>query len=232
MQLCEFHQLFLRQARPQSLIPSPTAAPILGNVSDERSTIVAVGRTDGRPLRAVLAPLHGYQTHGSLPNLLCGLTFSVAPALFAYHPTPRSSIIRYTLFESRIEVKPEYLNPDSLAPPAAPFTYVVKCGSVVYLSGHVAFDENNKVVGPGDPRRQAEQCWDNIELAVEGAGGTLANVVKIQVFLKDIRFAEAEQTVRVERFQGMRLPACTLVEVSNLGMPELLMEIDTVAVLD
>ena len=129
-------------------------------------------------------------------------------------------------------MKPEYLNPETLAPPAAPFTYVVKCESVVYLSGHVAFDEDNKVVGAGDPRRQAERCWDNIELAVEGAGGTIANVVKIQVFLKDIRFAEAEQAVRVKRFQGIPLPACTLVEVSNLGMPELLMEIDAVAVLD
>lgn len=139
-----------------------------------------------------------------------------------------------TLRERRVEVKPEYLNPDTLAPPAAPFTYVVKCGSTAYLAGHVAFDEDNKVVGAGDARRQAEQCWDNIELAVEGAGGTLANVVKIQVFLKDIRFAEAEQAVRVERFRRIRtpLPACTLVEVSNLGTPELLMEIDAVAVID
>ena len=158
----------------------------------------------------------------------------VVPALLKRHVAPDSGIIRRTLFESRVEVKPEYLNPDTLAPPAAPFTYVVKCGSTAYLAGHVAFDEDNEVVGAGDPRRQAEQCWDNIELAVEGAGGTLANVVKIQVFLKDIRFAEAEQAVRVERFRRIRtpLPACTLVEVSNLGTPELLMEIDAVAVID
>jgi 2-iminobutanoate/2-iminopropanoate deaminase len=124
-----------------------------------------------------------------------------------------------------------YLNPAALAPPAAPFTYGVRCGDLFFLAGHVSFDDQNRVVGSGDPERQAVQCWDNIEIALEDAGGSLANVVKIQVFLKDIRFAEAEQTVRVDRFKDLTLPACTLVEVSNLGSPELLMEIDAIAVL-
>ena len=73
--------------------------------------------------------------------------------------------------------------------------------------------------------------WRNIELAVEAAGGTIANVVKITIFLKDIRHAAAEISIRERLFKPGRFPVCTQVQVANLGLPELLMEVDAVAVL-
>jgi enamine deaminase RidA (YjgF/YER057c/UK114 family) len=124
-----------------------------------------------------------------------------------------------------------YLEPDGVAPPPEPYAHAVRCGDTLYVAGQVAFDERNEIVGIGDPRRQAEQVWRNIELAVEAAGGTLADVVKITIFLKDIRHAAAEISVRQRLFEPGRFPVCTQVQVANLGLPELLMEVDGVAVL-
>jgi enamine deaminase RidA (YjgF/YER057c/UK114 family) len=124
-----------------------------------------------------------------------------------------------------------HLEPDGLAPPPEPYSHAIRCGDTLYIAGQVAFDEQNQVVGIGDPRRQAEQVWRNIGLAVEAAGGTLADVVKITIFLKDVRHAGAEISVREGLFAPGRYPICTLVQVANLGLPELLMEVDAVAVL-
>jgi enamine deaminase RidA (YjgF/YER057c/UK114 family) len=124
-----------------------------------------------------------------------------------------------------------YLEPDGLAAPPEPYSHAIRCGDTLYIAGQVAFDEENRIVGVGDPTRQAEQVWRNIGLAVEAAGGTLADVVKIVIFLKDVRHAPAEISVRERLFEPGRFPVCTLVQVANLGLPELLMEVDAVAVL-
>lgn len=128
-------------------------------------------------------------------------------------------------------MEPIYLEPAGIAPPPEPYTHAIRCGETLYIAGQVAFDEDNNTVGIGDPRRQAEQVWRNIRLAVESAGGTLADVVKITVFLKDVRHAPAEISVREELFEPGRYPICTLVQVANLGLPDLLMEVDAIAVL-
>ncbi len=124
-----------------------------------------------------------------------------------------------------------YLEPDGLAAPPEPYSHAIRCGDMLYIAGQVAFDEHNQIVGIGDPRRQAEQVWHNIGLAVEASGGTLADVVKITIFLKDVRHAAAEISVRERLFEPGRFPVCTLVQVANLGLPELLMEVDAIAVL-
>ena len=124
-----------------------------------------------------------------------------------------------------------HLEPDGLAAPPEPYSHAIRCGDTLYIAGQVAFDEQNRVVGAGDPRAQAEQVWRNIGLAVEAAGGTVADVVKITIFLKDVRHVPAEISVRERLFEPGRFPVCTLVQVANLGLPDLLMEVDAVAVL-
>jgi len=125
-----------------------------------------------------------------------------------------------------------YLEPKGLAAPPEPYSHAIRCGGTLYIAGQVALDELNQIVGIGDPRSQAEQVWRNIGLAVNAGGGTLADIVKITVFLKDVRHAAAEISVRERLFERGRFPICTLVQVANLGLPELLMEIDAVAVLN
>jgi enamine deaminase RidA (YjgF/YER057c/UK114 family) len=124
---------------------------------------------------------------------------------------------------------PEYLEPAGLGPPTDPFTHVIVCGDTVYVAGQIALDEDNEIVGIGDPAAQAEQCWHNIERAVASAGAAVTDIVKMTIFLKDIRHASAETAVRTRLFPPDRLPVCTQVQVANLGFPELLMEIDVVA---
>src|SRR2546425_10050110 len=79
-----------------------------------------------------------------------------------------------------------YLEPDGIAAPPEPYSHAVRCGDTVYIAGQVAFDEENNIVGVGDARKQAERVWHNLRLAVEGAGGGVARVIKITVFLKEI----------------------------------------------
>ena len=122
-----------------------------------------------------------------------------------------------------------YLEPPGIAPPPEPYSHAIRCGDTLYIAGQVAFDEDNQVVGIGDPRAQAERVWHNIRLAVEAAGGTLGDVVKITIFLKDVRHAPAEISVREGLFEQGRYPICTLVQVANLGLPDLLMEVDAIA---
>jgi enamine deaminase RidA (YjgF/YER057c/UK114 family) len=122
-----------------------------------------------------------------------------------------------------------YLEPAGLAPPPEPYGHAIRCGDTLYIAGQVAFDESNQVVGAGDPRAQAEQVWRNIGIACVAAGGTVADVVKITVFLKDIRHAPAEIGVREKLFEPGRYPICTMVQVANLGLDGLLMEVDAIA---
>jgi enamine deaminase RidA (YjgF/YER057c/UK114 family) len=124
-----------------------------------------------------------------------------------------------------------YLEPAGLAPPPEPYAHAIRCGDTLYIAGQVAFDEENRIVGIGDAGLQAEQVWRNISLAVEAAGGTVADVIKITVFLKDIGDAPAEIAARRRHFEPGKFPICTMVQVANLGMPDLLMEVDAVAVL-
>ncbi len=122
------------------------------------------------------------------------------------------------------------MQPDGLGPPTDPFTHVIRCGDTIYVAGQISLDENNDFVGVGDPAAQAEQCWKNIGLALASVGCGVADVVKMTIFLKDVRHAVAETAVRRRLFAPDRLPVCTQVQVANLGMPELLMEIDVIAV--
>jgi enamine deaminase RidA (YjgF/YER057c/UK114 family) len=126
-------------------------------------------------------------------------------------------------------VSREYLEPAGLGPPTDPFTHVIVVDRTVYVAGQIALDERNQIVGAGDPALQAEQCWTNISLALQAADCTLADIVKLTVFLKDIRHGPSETAVRRRHFGDNPMPVCTLVQVANLGFPELLMEIDVIA---
>jgi enamine deaminase RidA (YjgF/YER057c/UK114 family) len=124
----------------------------------------------------------------------------------------------------------EYLVGAGVGEPPEPYCQVVRAGSLVFIAGQVALDENWQLVGLGDPLAQAEQVWKNLERAAAAAGGAVTDIVKISVFLADIRHAPAEMEVRARYFDQGRWPVCTQVQVANLGLPELLMEVDAFAI--
>ena len=124
----------------------------------------------------------------------------------------------------------EYIQPPDLPRPAA-YSHVVKAGQTVYLAGQVPQDANGQVVGRGDITAQAEQVFQNLRSGLRAAGGDLQNLVKITIFVTDPRFREAVGAVRTRYLQDP-LPASTLVCVAALAMPEWLLEIEGIAVLD
>jgi enamine deaminase RidA (YjgF/YER057c/UK114 family) len=124
-----------------------------------------------------------------------------------------------------------HFEPAGVAPPPEPYTHVIRAGKMVFVAGQVAFDETGELVGPGDPGRQAEQCWNNIEACLRAAGAELRDVVKVVCFLADIRHVPHEIAVRRRLFADGRWPAYTMVEVAKLGREDLLFEIDVTAVL-
>jgi enamine deaminase RidA (YjgF/YER057c/UK114 family) len=80
----------------------------------------------------------------------------------------------------------EFLNPKTLiAPGPAGYSHVAKVnrGAIVYLSGQVPSDASGKVVGEGNFEAQVEQIFANLEIAVEAAGGTMADIVKLNYYL-------------------------------------------------
>ncbi len=127
----------------------------------------------------------------------------------------------------------EYLKPSGVAEPSQPYTHAIRVGKTVYLSGQVPIDANGDVVGPGDPTRQAEQCWRNVELCLAAAGATLADIVKVVCFFSDIRHVKYEIEVRRRLFPSGRYPAVSLIEAAKVGSTKdnILMEIDVTAVL-
>lgn len=117
-----------------------------------------------------------------------------------------------------------------LCDPPEPYAYSVQAGQTIYLAGQVALDENMQVVGT-TMHEQATQVWRNIQSVLAASGATLANIVKINYFLRDIRELPDEIAVRETLFHADKMPAVTAVQVAALGLPGLMMEVDIIAVL-
>jgi 2-iminobutanoate/2-iminopropanoate deaminase len=101
---------------------------------------------------------------------------------------------------------------------------------LAWISGQLAFDENNQLVGPGDIRAQTEQCLKNIQRCLAQLGGTLADVVQVTVFVRDLTELAAIHDVRLRYFKDP-LPTSTLVAVSGFVDPRAMIEINAVAAL-
>jgi 2-iminobutanoate/2-iminopropanoate deaminase len=104
-------------------------------------------------------------------------------------------------------------------------------GTIVWISGQVSQDADGKVVHRGDFTGQARQALSNLKAMVEAAGGTLDDVIKVNTYLTDLRYREELARVRAEFFPDGKLPASTLVGVTALADPDMLLEIEAVAVL-
>ncbi|MBS1797535.1 MAG: RidA family protein [Acidobacteria bacterium] len=105
------------------------------------------------------------------------------------------------------------------------YSRAVRVGSRIYVTGTTATDEQSRVVGPGDAYAQTVQTIKNIEKALKALGAGLENVVRTRMFVTDI--ARWEEYGRAHgEFFGEIMPATTMVEVSKLIDPEMLVEIE------
>jgi enamine deaminase RidA (YjgF/YER057c/UK114 family) len=122
---------------------------------------------------------------------------------------------------------------DKLRPPKGHYahaTMVEARGKLVFISGMTARRPDGSIAGIGDIDAQTRQVCENIKAAVEAAGGTLADVCRVDVYVRNIEHFEAIHKVRREYFHPP-LPASTMVEVSKMASAEYLIEISAIAVL-
>jgi enamine deaminase RidA (YjgF/YER057c/UK114 family) len=101
---------------------------------------------------------------------------------------------------------------------------------LVFVSGQLARNGNGDIVGPGDMRAQIRQVGENLRNALEAAGATLDDLVKTTTFVTDIDEFFRHVDVRHD-YLGVSLPASTTVEVRRLSHPDLLVEIEAIALL-
>lgn len=127
----------------------------------------------------------------------------------------------------------DFLNPDGLFKPST-FTQVVitKGERTVYISGQTARDAESKVVGTGDVRAQTEKVLKNLRIAIEAAGGSMGDIAKITTYIVDLKPDDRIWIGEMVKRHFPRPPAHTLVGISALAAPDLLVEIEAIAILD
>ena len=105
----------------------------------------------------------------------------------------------------------------------------VSGGTLLFVSGQLAFDAQMNLVGKGDMGAQTRKVLDNIKAVVEGAGGKFDDIIRVTVYVSDItRFREIHDA-RLEYFRQGNLPASTMIEVSGFVHPDALIEIEAIA---
>lgn len=126
-----------------------------------------------------------------------------------------------------------YLQPGNVPKPAGDYSQGVKVkgGSLVVISGQVAWDVQGNLVGKGDIRAQTRQVFENIKNMLASAGATFQDVVKLGIFLKNLEDFAAFREIRAQYLKPP-FPPTTLLVVKSLAREEWLLEVEAMAVVE
>ena len=120
----------------------------------------------------------------------------------------------------------EELRIPGLGEPVSHYTDAVRFGDLLFISGLVALDKDNKLIGGDDAAEQTRKIFENMKLVLDAAGAGFGDVLKVTVFLTDIN-RTVINPMRAGYFGSTR-PASTLVQVSKLVLPGLKVEIEAI----
>ena len=122
---------------------------------------------------------------------------------------------------------------DRMQAPSGHFSHATTIearGKLVFISGMTARRPDGSIAGVGDIAAQTRQVCENVQAAVEAAGGTMADICRVDVYVRNMEHFDAIHQVRREFFEPP-LPASTMVEVTKMTHPDFLIEISAIAVL-
>lgn len=139
-------------------------------------------------------------------------------------------LLSVVTFAAEKDVKVERINPAALsAPNGYSHVVVTQGGRTIYVSGQVPLTKDGKLVGAGNMEAQTRQVFENLKAALAGAGAGLKDLVKITIYTTDASQLAAIRKVRNEYLPG-DFPASTFMEVKALFRPDVMIEIDGIAV--
>ena len=131
----------------------------------------------------------------------------------------------------------DFINPPELFPSLQyGFSQVVTStrGKLAFLSGQVAWNEHQEIVGPGDLRSQTWQTFDNIRKAMQSAGGSLSDIVAMRIYIVEDHLDESRHITEALKahFAEDKPPATTWIGVQALANSDFLIEIEATAVIE
>lgn len=131
-------------------------------------------------------------------------------------------------------MKKQVVNPAALGAPPRFYSHAVSLegpAKLVYVSGQVSWGPDGKVVGAGNMRAQCEQVFKNLTSVLRAAGASWGDIVKMNSYMVGMNAENvaAFRDIRSEYLKAGQLPASTLVGVTSLVQPELLLEVEVVA---
>ncbi|MFQ6027715.1 MAG: RidA family protein [Dehalococcoidia bacterium] len=126
----------------------------------------------------------------------------------------------------------EFINPPDLStPPSNMYNHVVKVGNTLYIAGQVSRGLDGKTVHAGDVAAQVRQVWANLEKAVTAGGGTLKDIVKTTTYVVGAENLGKVREARLAILPPEGRPTSTTLVVAGLADPDLMVEVEAIAVL-
>ena len=123
----------------------------------------------------------------------------------------------------------KFIQPEGLTKPTG-YTHVVVSGGTIYMSGQVSMNEKGEVIGKGDLRTQTQQVFENISKCLKAVDATFADIAKMNTYVVNMKPEDLPviREVRMKYLNTEHPPASTLVGVTALANPDLLIEIELI----
>ena len=124
----------------------------------------------------------------------------------------------------RVKTDPDFYEPFLIS-------QAIRAGNLLFVSGQAAVNEAGEVVGAGDFDAQAEQVFSNLRAVLRAGGSDLDRVIKVNIYVTDMAVFPKILELRKRHF-AVPYPADTIVQIEALGLPELMLEIEAVAIVE